>query len=106
MDQTIFELHAEVCKALSSAKRLEILSILRDKEMSVGEIVELMQVSKANVSQHLAVMRKAGIVSSRKSGLNVYYRVSNGKVIKACNLMRDVLLEHQERTNKMIRRLA
>jgi DNA-binding transcriptional ArsR family regulator len=106
LDQTIFELHAEVCKSLSSPKRLEILSILRDKEMSVGEIVELMQVSKANVSQHLAIMRKAGIVSSRRSGLNVYYRVSNGKVIKACNLMREVLLEHQERTSKMMRRLA
>ncbi len=104
MDKSIFELHAEVCKSLSSAKRLEILSILRDKELSVGKIVELMQVAKANVSQHLAVMRKAGIVRSRRGGLNVYYRVSNGKVIKACNLMREVLLEHQANTSKLMRR--
>ena len=102
MSKGIFELHAEVCKSLSNAKRLEILTLLGTQERTVGELVGAMRIAKANVSQHLAVMRKAGIVIARRNGLNVYYRISNPKVIKACNLMREVLLEHHKRTDEMM----
>jgi len=103
MDRTLFHLHAEVCKALANAKRLEILNLLRGGEMTVGDVVKHMRVSKANVSQHLAVMRRAGIVESRRDGANVYYRVSNPKVTRACELMREVLMEHHTRTEKILR---
>lgn len=102
MKKQLYHLHAEVCKTLSHAKRLEILNLLRDNEMSAGEIVTRMKVSKANVSQHLAVMRKAGIVETRREGTNVYYRISNPKVIKACDLMREVLIEHHSQKNKLL----
>jgi ArsR family transcriptional regulator len=55
-----------------------------------------MKIGQANLSQHLAVMRQKGIVATRREGLNVYYRLSNPKIIKACDLMRQVLLEHLE----------
>lgn len=106
MDKQIFALHAEVCKTLSNAKRLEILSILRKNEMTVGEIVDRMKISKANVSQHLAVMRKAGILEPRREGLNIYYRISSPKVIKACDLMREVLVEHQTRRNELLKAIV
>ncbi len=102
MKKHLFHLHAEVCKTLSHAKRLEILSILRDNEMSVGEIVEKMKISKANVSQHLALMRRAGILVARREGVNIYYRISSPKVTQACELMREVLLEHHHRTGKLL----
>lgn len=103
MNKQLFHIHADVCKTLSNAKRLEILSILRNKEMSVSGIVKKMKISKANVSQHLAVMRKAGILDTRRDGLNIYYRISNSKVTKACDLMREVLLEHHSQKNKLLK---
>ncbi len=103
MNKTLFHLHAEVCKTLANAKRLEILNLLTGGELTVSVIVKQMRVSKANVSQHLAVMRRAGIVDARREGANVYYRVSNSKVTKACELMREVLMEHHSRTEKILK---
>jgi len=102
MTSQIFLLHAEVCKTLSHPKRLQILDILRENEMSAGDIVKKMRISKANVSQHLAVMRNAGILEARREGVNVYYRISSPKVIQACELMREVLLEHHNRRGKLL----
>lgn len=106
MDKEIFRLHAEVCKTLSNAKRLEILSILRGNEMSAGDIVNKMEIPKANVSQHLAVMRNAGILVTRRDGVTIYYRISNLKVIKACDLMREVLVEHQILKSNLMKKFA
>ena len=103
MDNEIFRLHAEVCKTLSHAKRLEILSILREGEVIAGEIVDRMQIPKANVSQHLSVLRKAGILLSRREGTNIFYRISSTKVTKACDLMREVLIENHSRKNKILK---
>ena len=103
MTKQLFRLHADVCKTLSHAKRLEILYILRNKEMNAGEMVAKMKVPKANVSQHLAVMRKAGILETRRNGTNIYYRISNPKVLKACDLMREVLLEQHSQKVKLFK---
>ncbi len=92
----LFQLHAEVCKTLSHSKRLEILSILREGEKTAGEIVSRMKLSKSNVSQHLAVMRNAGILDTRRNGLNIFYHISNPKVITAFDLMREVLIERHQ----------
>jgi ArsR family transcriptional regulator, virulence genes transcriptional regulator len=103
VDKRIFQLHAAACKTLASAKRLEILNLLRDGELTVSEIVNAMKISKANVSQHLAIMRGAGILETRRAGLNVFYRIENPKVTRACELMREVLLENHSRTGKTLR---
>ncbi len=101
-DKTLFELQSEVCKTLASPKRLEILNALKESEKTVSELVEILGVPKANVSQHLAVMRHKGILDSRREGVNIYYRVSNPKVIKACVLMREVLTEQMQAKSKWI----
>ena len=93
MDDTVFILHARVCQVLGHARRLEILDALRDQEKSAGEIAAILGIGKANLSQHLAIMRERGIVTASRDGLKVYYRVANPKVIQACDLMRQVLLE-------------
>lgn len=95
-DTQLYELHASICQTLANPKRLEVIDRLRDGEQSVSELTEAMKISQANLSQHLAVMRQKGIVATRREGLNVYYRLSNPKIIKACDLMRQVLLEHLE----------
>jgi ArsR family transcriptional regulator len=101
-DKAIIEMQAEICKTLTNPKRIEILNALKKDEKTVTELVEALGASKANVSQHLAVMRHKGILSTRREGVNIFYRVSNPKVIEACTLMKEVLYEqHVENKKKM-----
>jgi DNA-binding transcriptional ArsR family regulator len=100
--KTLFEMQSEVCKTLASAKRLEIINALKGGEKTVGELVEILGVPKANVSQHLAVMRLKGILRSRREGVNIYYRIANPKVVQACTLMREVLTEQMRERSKLI----
>ncbi|HBO84288.1 MAG: hypothetical protein A2073_05075 [Deltaproteobacteria bacterium GWC2_42_11] len=104
MKKEIFELHAEVCKTLANPKRLEILYALKGGELSVGEIVEKLGITKANVSQHLALLRQARVVSTRRDGVNIFYRISNPKIVQACGLMRDVLMEQLAEGSKFVKK--
>ena len=99
----LFVLHAEICKTLANPKRLEILNALQGGELSVAELVRRLRLPKANVSQHLAVLRSRGVVGARREGLNVYYRVANRKIIRACNLMREVLMEYLDESARATR---
>jgi DNA-binding transcriptional ArsR family regulator len=99
-DKSIYEMQAEVCKTLTNPKRIEILNTLKDGEKTVTELVDALGASKANVSQHLAVMRHKGILMTRRVGVNIYYRVSNPKVIEACALMKEVLFEQHAARKK------
>ena len=90
----LYELHASICQTLSNPKRLEVIDSLRDGELAVTGLAEATNISQANLSQHLALMREKGIVIARRGGSNVYYRLSNPKITQACDLMRQVLLEH------------
>jgi len=100
-DKTLYELQSEVCKTLASPKRIEILNALKTGEKTVSELVEILGVPKANVSQHLAVMRHKGILTSRREGINMYYSVANMKVIEACVLMKEVLVEQMKEKGKL-----
>ena len=104
-DTVLFELHAEVCKSFSHPKRLQIIEALRDKELTVGEMVARLRLPKANVSQHLAVLRQKKVVVTRREGLNIYYRIANPKIIRACDLMRQVLHEQLEEGERLAKRL-
>lgn len=100
-DRTLYELQSDVCKTLASPKRIEILNALKEGEKTVSELVEILGVPKANVSQHLAVMRHKGILRFRREGINMYYSVSNRKVIEACLLMKEVLMEQMKEKGKL-----
>ena len=101
MSDRISELHAEICKTLGSPARIEILNALRDRERTVGELTEALGLRQANVSQHLAVLRQRRVVTTRKEGTSIFYRVSNPKIIQACRLMREVLIEQLKETQEL-----
>ncbi|MEW6233344.1 MAG: metalloregulator ArsR/SmtB family transcription factor [Chloroflexota bacterium] len=105
MDKKIYHLHALVCQTLANPKRLDILNTLGNSEMAAGELAAAIGITKANLSQHLAVMRERGIVLARREGLNVYYRVANPKVIQACELMRQVLFEQLAESGELAAQL-
>lgn len=102
-ERAIYELQADICKTLASPKRLEIISALKDGEKSVTELVEALGVPKANVSQHLSMMRNKGILKARREGVNIYYSISNPKVLDACSLMREVLSEIMREKKRLVR---
>ncbi|OGX17786.1 MAG: hypothetical protein A2105_04805 [Omnitrophica WOR_2 bacterium GWF2_63_9] len=93
MEDRLVALHAEVCKAMANPTRLKILDALRQGEQSVQALAKRLKVRKANLSQHLAILRQRGIAATRREGLNIYYRCANPKMLKACEILREVLLE-------------
>lgn len=90
MDE-ITKLQAEVLKVLASTRRLEILHRLAEGPTEVGRLAEELGASQPNVSQHLAVMRAAGIVEAAREGREMHYRLSDPDVLVACAVMRGVL---------------
>ena len=90
------QLHASVCKGLADPKRLLIINVLRNGEMSVGEICEELELPQANVSQHLAIMRERGLVNARKDGQFVFYSLTTMKIVEAVDLLRQVMAMHHE----------
>lgn len=102
----LYKMHAEMCKTFSNPTRLEILDLLRYKEMSVTEIIEKTKLSQANISQHLSLMKSKGIVLSRRKGQNIYYTLANKKIIKAFDIIREVLVEKLKSDGKMVKRFG
>ncbi len=106
MDKKIFEMHAEICKVFTSPTRLEIISLLRDGEKTVNELAEQVGVLQANISQHLTVLRQNNVVTTRRDGANVYYKIANPKILQACDLMREVLIEKLAENEKLAKRMS
>ncbi|HCB35017.1 MAG: hypothetical protein A2W52_02400 [Candidatus Taylorbacteria bacterium RIFCSPHIGHO2_02_49_25] len=79
--------NAKTYKLLANEKRLEILNNIKFEEKRVEELVKILGVSKANVSQHLALLRHAGIVMARREGLNMYYKIVDPEIIKPCVIL-------------------
>ncbi len=100
-DMTIYELQAEISKTLAHPIRLAILHTLKNGEKTVNSLTETLGASQSNISQHLALMRKARIVQTRKAGATVYYRLSNPKISQACDMIREVLLEQLSQRQEM-----
>src|SRR3989338_4440878 len=79
--------NAETYKLLANEKRLEILNNIKYEEKSVESLVKILGVPKANVSQHLALLRHAGLVNARRSGLNVFYKIVDPEIVKPCVIL-------------------
>ena len=81
-------------KAMSHPLRLKILCTLGDQEVSVQDIVESVGTSQSNISQHLAILRDKGILTSRKDANRVFYRVSDNRTLQLICMMRTVFCTH------------
>ena len=105
MDRTLYEMQAQLCKTLANPKRLEILDILKnDGEITVNALAEQLEIPKANTSQHLAVLRQAGVVNTRRDGINVFYSLRSERISEACALTRQILVERLEDQMAMMKK--
>jgi DNA-binding transcriptional ArsR family regulator len=97
----IYSLQSEVMKILASPRRLEILHLLADGPREVGRLADELGISQPNASQHLAVMRSAGVVEAEREGREVRYRLTDPEIITACDLMQRVLLRRLARLGEL-----
>mgnify|MGYP001577186750 CR=1 FL=1 len=103
MGNKLYELHDEMCKVFTSPKRLEILNLLRNNELSVNQEAKKANIPQSNISQHLSILREKGIVRTRRAGKTVYYSLANPKIIKAFDIIREMLLERLAENDKLIK---
>jgi len=100
MDE-ITMLQAEVLKTLANPRRLEIIHRLAQGPCEVRRLAEDLGASQPNISQHLAVLRSAGIVDAERDGREVRYRLSDPEVVVACGVMRNVLQRRLVRLGRL-----
>jgi DNA-binding transcriptional ArsR family regulator len=81
---------AAVARALGDPKRLCVLESLAAGEVSVGDLAIRVSCQVPNMSQHLAVLRAAGLVTARRDGNTVYYRLSDPRILEACHLLMSI----------------
>jgi len=103
---TILEYRQELFKALSNVKRLQILELLCKRgEMCVCEIIPELHAEQSSVSQHLAVLREAGILSSRREGTRIIYRIDDPKVCSVIEAADTYILSMLEKKDQALREL-
>lgn len=106
MYQEIFKLHTDFLKAIAHPKRLEIVHLLRDQTLTVSAIQTMLDLPQGNLSQHLQVLRHYRVVQTTKKGKQIYYRVADPRIISACDLIREVLIEHSSTSPKVKNELS
>ena len=99
-NKILYELQAEICYALSHPVRLEILDLLSQNERTSSELLAILDIPKANLSQHLAVLKDAGIIKTRKEGQFQLAFLAIPKIKEACSLVRGILAERIEDDEK------
>ncbi len=82
-----YQLHADICKVLTDPKRVMLIELLRDGARSVGDLASAARLTLANTSQHLAVLRHAGLVTTRRLGTTVLYELAEPELVAACRLI-------------------
>jgi rhodanese-related sulfurtransferase/DNA-binding transcriptional ArsR family regulator len=98
----LFAQFARVAKAISNGHRLELLEFLAQSERSVDALAKVSGLSVANTSQHLQTLRQAGLVSSRKDGQKVIYRISSEDVQPLLEALREVAERHLADVRQLI----
>jgi ArsR family transcriptional regulator len=102
----IDDLHASICDALADPKRIAILYALREGATTVNQLAELLDLTPATASRHLKVLRERRLVYAQRKGMNVYYSLTNDKVLTALDLLRQFLNEKLTHEAKLARALG
>jgi len=104
--ESFYEIKAKVISVLANSKRLQIIELLGKSERTVTELSADLDIAQATTSQHLAIMRKSGVVETRKDGNFVYYRLADQKIAEACAVMSrailDLLMSQQEKLRPVL----
>jgi DNA-binding transcriptional ArsR family regulator len=101
VENEIFERQAMICKAFAHPTRLHLLDLLGKGECGVGWLQDRLGVTKANISQHLAILKAAGVVITHRSGKQVYAALAIPEVKQACLLIHRVLRKQLRKQHRL-----
>jgi DNA-binding transcriptional ArsR family regulator len=101
---SIFDIQAEFCKVMGNATRLQIIHVLRDNPMNVGEISQATGFGQTVISRQLGALRNAGIVQNQRNGNEVNYRLTDNNIVEVCDLVRKVLYTQVKKQSKTFQR--
>jgi len=99
-------LKADFFRVLGHPARVRLLQILRDGELTVGALQEALELESGATSQHLSVLRKQGLVESRRHGTSVYYRVKDPRTLELLELVKGIILATLEGNRALLDELA
>ena len=105
MERSFFDIQAEFCKAMGNATRLEIMHTLRERAMTVSELMERTGCTQSAVSRHLAVLRSVGVVTGDRHGNEIFYQLTDEKISEVCDLVRAVLVEQTKKQSHTLNNL-
>jgi DNA-binding transcriptional ArsR family regulator len=97
-----YEMHAEFCKIFSHPIRLAMLDAFRHGERTVTQLQKDLGVMQSTVSQHLSLLRKMGIVTTRKQGRQVFYSIADERILAAYDLVDRVVSERRREEAKIL----
>ena len=98
----ISEIKAELFKALAHPARIRILEVLADGERAVGELQPLVGIELSHLSQQLAVLRRTGLVTSRKTGSSVIYAIKDDTVVELLQVAKRLLIRSLTETSDLL----
>ena len=99
----LFEKQAEIAKAIAHPLRIAIIDFLKDGEQCVCDIAEFVGSERSNVSRHLSVMVRAGILECRKEGLKVLYRLKAPCILQFFSCITGVLRQQAKENEKLLK---
>lgn len=103
MKKELYRARAELAKALAHETRLAIIDILGEEgEKCVCELTELLDISQSSVSKHLGILKQAGVVDSKKEGLNVCYFLRTPCVVNFFACLDNILLKDLEKRKEQL----
>jgi len=99
--QKIFQMQCEICKALAHPLRLAIVDRLKAGETAASDLIADLSISKANLSKHISLLIRNGIVESRRHGRQLFYTLIDPEIHKACAIMRSILYRRLKEGEKL-----
>jgi ArsR family transcriptional regulator len=98
----VYEMQVQICKAFANSTRLRILDLLAKQEHPVSALQAELGITAANVSQHLAILKAAGVVTTRRDGKQIFCSLTIPEVKQACHLIRNVLRAQVRNERKLV----
>lgn len=105
MKERVLELKAEILKALAQPTRLKILELLREGEKCICEIVPAINGEQSNISRHISVMQKSGLITTRKDGVRVMVKIKEPEIFEIIDRVGVFLKKQIQEQRRLLARI-
>jgi ArsR family transcriptional regulator len=102
----INRLHAEVCSGLADPKRIALLYAIADAPQTVSQLAAMLDAPQPTISRHLKILRDHGMVTAKRDGANIFYALGDKRIIRALDLLREVLGDHLSRRSALAQAIS